>query len=146
MTGDIFVDGDRAVIMSDSQVRDFLLYHLKTVGRKKVEVSLCPEEVSLLLEHAFQMVRCVVASARLDALVGAAANLSRSEAQDSILGGKRQREFCADCGHVEKALRRRRDFCSPSRQIRAGEHLWRNEKGQAGCGTEKIYLTFIRPR
>ncbi|HBL82878.1 MAG TPA: hypothetical protein DD391_09890 [Clostridiales bacterium] len=87
MTGDIFVDGDRAVIMSDSQVRDFLLYHLKTVGRKKVEVSLCPEEVSLSLEHAFQMVRCVVASARLDALVGAAANLSRSEAQDSILGG-----------------------------------------------------------
>lgn len=87
MTGDIFVDGDRAVIMSDSQVRDFLLYHLKTVGRKKVEVSLCPEEVSLSLEHAFQIARCVVASARLDAVVGAAANLSRSEAQDSILGG-----------------------------------------------------------
>ena len=33
------------------------------------------------------MVRCVVASARLDAVVGVAANFSRSEAQDSILGG-----------------------------------------------------------
>lgn len=87
MTGDIFVDGDRAVIMSDSQVRDFLLFNLKNVGRKKVEVSLCPEDVSISLEHAFKLERCVVASNRLDALVGAAANLSRSEASEHILGG-----------------------------------------------------------
>jgi len=38
MTGDIFVDGDTAVLMSDRGISDFLLCNLKTVGRKKVEV------------------------------------------------------------------------------------------------------------
>lgn len=99
MIGDIFVDGNRAVVMADSQVCDFLLYHLKAVGRKKVEVSLCPEHAALSLEHTFQTVRCVVASARLDAVVGAGTKLSRSEASDCILKGEVSVNFVAvtDC-------------------------------------------------
>lgn len=94
MTGDIFVDGDRAVIMCDSQVCDFLLYNLKTVGRKKVDVTLCPEDVTLSLEHAYKLFRSVVASNRLDAVLGAAANLSRSEAAACIANGDVNVNFC----------------------------------------------------
>lgn len=87
MIGDIFIDDDKAVIMCDDQIRDFLLYNLKTVGRRKVSVSVFPDDMALNLEHPYELERCVIASNRLDAFVGAAAKLSRSEAVESILGG-----------------------------------------------------------
>ncbi len=87
MLGDIFIDSQRAVLMCDSQVSDFLLMNLKTIGRKKVEVSLCPAKIAVSLERKFVLTRHVIASLRLDAVVGAAANLSRSEAAASISGG-----------------------------------------------------------
>lgn len=88
MTGDIFIDGDTAVIMCDNQVSDFLIYNLKSVGRKKVEASVCPENVKLSQTHAFQTVRCVVASARLDAVVSAGTSLSRGEASGCVSNGE----------------------------------------------------------
>ncbi|MBO5929937.1 MAG: hypothetical protein J6Q27_01415 [Clostridia bacterium] len=87
MLGDIFIDDKQAVLMCDSQVSDFLLLNFNAVGRKKVTVSLCPKETAISLEKKFMITRHVIASMRLDAVVGAAANLSRSEAAATILGG-----------------------------------------------------------
>lgn len=87
MIGDIFIDDDKAVLMCDSQVSDFVLYNLDTVGRRKVEVSVCPKEFAFSQEHRSEIVRMVVASERLDAIVGAAAGLSRNEAATCIAGG-----------------------------------------------------------
>lgn len=86
LTGDIFVEEDRAVIMCDSSIADFLLLSLKTVGRNKVEVSVCPQDVIPALHHPFALSRSVVASLRLDAVVGAMAHVSRGDAQALILG------------------------------------------------------------
>lgn len=86
LTGDIYVNGDEAVIMCDSSISEFLLYQLKTVGRSKVEVAECPKDIAVSLEHPFSVSRFVVASLRLDAVVGAAAHISRSEAQTLIAG------------------------------------------------------------
>ena len=94
MIGDIFVEEDRAIVMCESSISDFLLYQLKTVGRKKVEVSLCPEDISVSLSHPFSVFRAVVASLRLDAVVSAAAHLSRSEAQELILAEGVNVNFC----------------------------------------------------
>lgn len=87
MLGDIFIDDKHAVLMCDSQVCDFLLLNLKTIGRRRVEVSLCPTQQVLSLKRKFVITRHVIASLRLDAVVGAAANLSRSEAAAAITGG-----------------------------------------------------------
>ncbi len=84
LIGDIFVENGRAVLMCDTSIADFLLFQLKTVGRQKVEVSLCPKDVTVSLRHPFEIVRCVVASLRLDAVAGAMAHLSRSEVQALI--------------------------------------------------------------
>lgn len=86
LTGDIFVDGDRAVIMCDSSIADFLMFQLKTVGKNKVEISVCPADITFSLEHPFSLSRSVIASLRLDAVVGAMAHLSRNEAQALIAG------------------------------------------------------------
>lgn len=87
MVGDIYVQENIAVIMCDVQVREFLLFHLDKVGRKKVTVSDCPKEKAYALEHAYVLVRHIVASLRLDAVVGAIAKMSRSEASACILAG-----------------------------------------------------------
>lgn len=87
MTGDILIDGDIAVVMADKQVSDFLLFNLKTVGRKKVTVSVLDYETLVLPKREFETLRCVVASNRVDAIVGAAAKMSRNEASNAILGG-----------------------------------------------------------
>lgn len=83
MVGDIYFDGDTAVIMCENTAKNFVLYNLKTVGRKNVEV----EEVTLgkfSLKHNFKMSNVVVASLRLDAVVAAAANMSRGDASKLI--------------------------------------------------------------
>lgn len=86
LTGDIFVEEDRAVVMCDSSISDYLLFQLKTVGRNKVDVSVCPEDIALSLKHPFTLSRSVVASLRLDAVAGAMAHLSRGDAQSLITG------------------------------------------------------------
>ena len=80
MTGDIFINDDKAVIMCDESIADFLLYNLKTVGRRKVTVSVYSGDEEVSLSREFKLERKVVASLRLDAVVSAACGLSRNEA------------------------------------------------------------------
>ena len=94
MTGDIYIDGDEAVLMCDESIAEFLLYQLKTVGRKKVTVSYLPEEKSVSLAHPFEVSRAVVSSLRLDALVSTCARLSRSDAQKLIEADGVNVNFC----------------------------------------------------
>lgn len=84
MIGDIYFDGDSAVIMCEKTSADYILYNLRTVGRQKVEVSVCPEDRTYSLKHEFEMMRVVVSSGRLDALVAAVCRMSRSEASRQI--------------------------------------------------------------
>ncbi len=94
MTGDIFVDENIAVLMCDDSIRDFLLFNLKTVGRKKVEVSVLDENTKISLTHAFVLERRVVSSLRLDAVVCSMTGFSRSEASNAIGAENVSVNFC----------------------------------------------------
>lgn len=94
LIGDIYVNGDEAVLMCDESISEFLLYQLKTVGRKKVTVSIFPEEKNFSLSHPFEISRVVVSSLRLDALVSACTRLSRGDAQTLIAGDGVNVNFC----------------------------------------------------
>ncbi len=84
MTGDIFINDDKAVLMCDDAIADFLLYNLKTVGRRKVSVSVYREDGEISLIREFKLERKVVASLRLDAVVSAVCGLSRNDAASLI--------------------------------------------------------------
>ena len=84
MIGDIYFDGDSAVVMCEKTAKDYVLYNLKTIGRQKVEVTLCPEDKTYSLKHEFEMTRALVSSLRLDAVVAAICHMSRAEATKQI--------------------------------------------------------------
>ena len=94
MIGDIYIDGDRAVLMAEESIADFLQFSLKTVGRKRVEVCVCPQETRVSLVHPFRVDRRVVSSLRLDALVSCVAGVSRNEAQSLISSEGVSVNFC----------------------------------------------------
>ncbi len=83
MVGDIYFDDNRAVIMCENTAKDYILYNLKTVGRKSVEVTEVTEG-NFSLAHKFKMSSVIVASMRLDAIVAAAAPMSRQDASKAI--------------------------------------------------------------
>lgn len=84
MVGDIYFEDDSAVLMCENTAKDYILYNLKTVGRKKVEVQILPPDTEFSLKHEFKIIRAVVASLRLDAVVAAATNMSRGDAAKHI--------------------------------------------------------------
>ncbi len=87
MTGDIFINDDKAVLMCDESISEFLLYNLKTVGRKKVSVSVFEDDEDISFAREFELERKVVSSTRLDAVISAACGLSRSEAVNAVSSG-----------------------------------------------------------
>ena len=48
MIGDIYFDCDKAIIMCEKKASDYILYNLKTVGRKRVEVCEADEDYVVL--------------------------------------------------------------------------------------------------
>lgn len=84
MVGDIYFDGDSAVIMCETNAKDYILYNLKTVGRKKVDTEECPDDVTCQIKHEFREFDVIVSSMRLDAIVSAVAGMGRSESSKHI--------------------------------------------------------------
>ena len=85
MVGDIYFNGDHAVIMCEMNAADYILYNLKTVGRKKVETEECPYDLNCQIKHEFREFDVIVSSMRLDAIVSAVAGMGRSESSRHIL-------------------------------------------------------------
>jgi RNA-binding protein YlmH len=83
MVGDIYFDKDTAVIMCENTAKDYILYNLKTVGRKNVEVTEI-DAGNFALKHNFKRSTVIVASLRLDAVVAAVAPMSRQDASRVI--------------------------------------------------------------
>ncbi len=83
MVGDIYFDADTAVVMCEDTAKDYILYNLKTVGRKNVEVTEI-DAGNFTLKHNFKMSTVIVASLRLDAVVAAVAPMSRQDASRVI--------------------------------------------------------------
>ncbi len=80
MLGDIYFDDGTAVLMCEKTAADYVLFNLKTVGRQKVSVEVYIDDAVFPLEHKFEILKIIVSSARLDAVLSAICRMSRSEA------------------------------------------------------------------
>lgn len=84
--GDILCAEGLAVVFVDVDIAPFVAEQVDKVAREGVRC-ICPYTGELPAAHTFQEMRDTVASPRLDAVVKAAAGLSREEAARRIAGG-----------------------------------------------------------
>lgn len=82
--GDIVVCDEEAFVFLHESVADYVLMHLKKIGSCGVKVTTAPIDGFTMPEPKFSHLNVVAASLRLDAVVGAALNISRAKAQALI--------------------------------------------------------------
>ena len=82
--GDIIVADDGGYVFLHESVTEYVLANLKKIGSHGVKVSLVDGEDFEFPEPKFAIISVIAASQRLDALVAAAANISRSKAASLI--------------------------------------------------------------
>ncbi len=84
--GDILVGKGRCVAFVRREMADYFAMNLRKIGRVGVKVAVGPVE-DLPLEREFQVISGVVASQRLDCLVGLVCRVSREKAANLVTGG-----------------------------------------------------------
>ena len=86
--GDICIlDTCSAIAFCSTEVADYLLFELNSIGNDKVKVSKVALDKNMTPMQKFQAFTDTVASERLDCVVAAIFNLSREKAQNLIRGG-----------------------------------------------------------
>lgn len=108
-TGDILIDKNTAYIFVTESVSSYISENLTKIGSRGVKVKIRDIADAVIPEKKFLMINSVCASLRLDALVGAAANISRSKATELILAG------LVKLNHKEEE--------TPSKQVSEGDLL-----------------------
>ena len=88
MVGDIIIDGQKAVIIIDCKLTEYIIENLKEVGRYKVKCEMSDGCSIKDYTPAFKEIKDTVASLRLDNIIASAFNISRNEASDAIKAGK----------------------------------------------------------
>ncbi len=87
MLGDIAVCSEYAVVFCHSDIADFIVYNLTKVGRMNVSAQVCDVEGLELPERRYKEKSATVSSLRLDCVVSAATNMSRSSASEAVQRG-----------------------------------------------------------
>ena len=88
--GDILVTGEdpvEAIVICDAAVSDFICESLTRVGNDTVKVKRVELADGFLPARRMQHISDTVASARLDAVVGALCSLSRDKAREAVVSG-----------------------------------------------------------
>lgn len=83
--GDIVVDGAAAFVMLTDEIADYVRENISKVGNQGIKIT--EAGTFDIPERKYKRISAVCASLRLDALVGAAANVSRSSAGEMIRNG-----------------------------------------------------------
>lgn len=86
--GDIVVYDGYAYIFVHSDVAGYTAENIRKIGNQGVKVSVIEDIGSITVERRYKTISAVCASERLDAVVGAAINVSRSAASSLISSGK----------------------------------------------------------
>lgn len=94
MIGDIYFDEGSAVIMCESSIADFVMFNLKSVGRQNVTITVCDDDKSFSLSHRFEVVKVIISSLRLDAVIAAVCKMSRNDANRHISSENVNVNFC----------------------------------------------------
>ncbi len=86
--GDICItDDNSAIVFCSSEVADFIIYELSSIGADKVRVERITVDKNMESTQKYQHFSDTVASERLDCVVASLFNLSREKAQNLISGG-----------------------------------------------------------
>ena len=86
--GDICIlDIHSAIVFCNSEVSNFILFELSSIGNDKVKVEKISVDKNMTSTQKYQGLTDTVASERLDCVVAAIFNLSREKAQNLIKGG-----------------------------------------------------------
>ncbi len=86
--GDIVVYDDFAYVLVMSDMAEYVADNLHKIGNQGVKVEIIPDLDVIKIERKYKTINAVCASPRLDAVVGAAANISRAQSAALISGGK----------------------------------------------------------
>ena len=89
VVGDIVPDGDFAALAFVSrEIAPYLAENLDRIGSDKVTVSPAEVPEDFVIEKKFESGVAIAASLRLDALVGAVADMGRNEAREAVESGR----------------------------------------------------------
>ncbi len=86
-TGDILIEGNTAYIFLLCSIAEYVKQNLEKIGSRGVKVSVVNGEDIRLPERKFEFIDGVCASLRLDAVISACTNLSRTKSADMINAG-----------------------------------------------------------
>lgn len=86
--GDIVVCDGFAYVLLKSDMAEYVADNLHKIGNQGVKVSVIDDLTQVKIERKYKTFGTVCAAPRLDAIVGAAANISRSQASALIGAGK----------------------------------------------------------
>lgn len=86
-TGDIIVDSDTAYIFVCEDIASYLKENIQKIGNKGVKTEIIPLNDIEIPDRETEEINTVCASLRLDAVVGAVCNISRSKAAELIRAG-----------------------------------------------------------
>lgn len=87
-TGDIIVDGKKAYAFVCEDIADYIKNNISKIGNQGVKIQVSDMAEISVPEPKLQRISAVCASMRLDAVTGAAAGVSRSNAAALIRGSK----------------------------------------------------------
>ncbi len=103
--GDIVVCDGFAYILLHSDIAGYVKDNLHKIGNQGVKITVIDNPDKIKIERQYRTFGAVCASERLDAVVGAAANISRSQSAGLIEGGKvklNHREICKTSESVKE--------------------------------------------
>lgn len=86
--GDIVVNDGFAYVLIHKDMAEYVADNLNKIGSQGVKVTVFDDLSRIEINREYRTFGAVCASPRLDAVVGAAANISRAQAQSLINGGK----------------------------------------------------------
>lgn len=99
--GDIVAYDDFAYVLLHSDMAEYVADNLHKIGNQGVKTEIITDLSVIRIERKYKTINAVCAAPRLDAVVAAAANVSRSLSSSMISGGKvklnhKLNEKCAD--------------------------------------------------
>lgn len=103
-TGDIVVDGRRAYALVCEDIAGYIRNNVSKIGSQGVKITVSEPAEIVVPPPKLQRISAVCASMRLDAVTGAAAGVSRSNAAALIRGSKVQINHRL-CGDVAKTVK-----------------------------------------
>ena len=133
--GDILTEQVAAYVFISSDISEFAVRNIKKVAGCGVSAELADLETVHLPEKKFEIISCIVASMRLDAVLSGILNKSRNDAKSLIISGR------VLVNHFEIL---KTDFCLKEGDLLSIRGFGRAEISEIGAKTrsDKIHISY----